>query len=258
MIRFAMLGSGSKGNATLIEHAGTRLLVDCGFNLKETEARLLRLGVEPGSLAGILVTHEHSDHLSGVGRLARRHRVPVYMTYGTHRAWQDPEVPSLVRFSPHQQFSIGSLAIEPYPVPHDAAEPCQYVIAAGEGAQRRRVGILSDAGHISAHMRSVLAACDALMLECNHDPELLRVGPYPPSLKLRVASDRGHLSNGQAAALLAGYQTARLQHLVLTHLSETNNRPELALAAVREALGGDHAGLRCAHQEQGLDWAEVV
>ncbi|WP_043112629.1 MBL fold metallo-hydrolase [Solimonas flava] len=258
MIRFAMLGSGSKGNATLIEHGTTRVLIDCGFNLKETEARLLRIGVEPGSLAAVLVTHEHGDHLAGVGRLARRHRVPVYMTYGTHRVWQDPEVPALVRFSPHQQFTIGSLAIEPYPVPHDAEEPCQYVIAAGNGAARRRIGILSDAGHISPHMRAMLAGCDALMLECNHDPELLRVGPYPPSLKLRVGGERGHLSNEQAAALLAGYEVERLQHLVLTHLSETNNRPQLALAAVRAAIGGEHAGLRCAHQEQGLDWAELA
>jgi phosphoribosyl 1,2-cyclic phosphodiesterase len=258
MIRFAMLGSGSKGNATLIEHGATRILVDCGFNLKETEARLLRLGVEPQSLAAIVVTHEHSDHLGGVGRLARRHHVPVYMTYGTHRSWQDPQVPTLIRFSPHQRFEIGGLAIEPYPVPHDAEEPCQYVIAAGSGAARRRIGILSDAGHISSHMRAVLADCDALLLECNHDPELLRVGPYPPSLKLRVGGDRGHLSNGQAATLLSGYETARLQHLVLTHLSETNNRPHLALDALREVLGGDLAGLRCADQEQGLAWAEVV
>ncbi|MFT4047030.1 MAG: MBL fold metallo-hydrolase [Solimonas sp.] len=258
MIRFAMLGSGSKGNATLIEHGGTRLLVDCGFNLKEAEARLLRLGVEPQSLAAILVTHEHGDHLGGVGRLARRHRLPVYMTHGTHRGWQDAEVPALVRFSPHQRFEIGGLAIEPYPVPHDAAEPCQYVIAAGPGAARRRIGILSDAGHVSSHMRAVLAGCDALMLECNHDPELLRAGPYPASLKLRVSGDRGHLSNGQAAELLRGYETARLQHLVLTHLSETNNRPHLALDAVRAALDGDLAGLRCADQALGLDWAEVV
>ncbi|MGH8445948.1 MAG: MBL fold metallo-hydrolase [Solimonas sp.] len=249
-----MLGSGSKGNATVIEHAGTRILVDCGFNLREAEARLLRLGIEPGSLAAILVTHEHSDHLGGVGRFARRHRVPVWMTYGTRRVWQDPEVPHLLRFSPHQRFEIGGLAVEPYPVPHDAEEPCQYVIAAGA----RRIGILSDAGHISAHMRATLAGCDALMLECNHDPQMLRDGPYPPSLKLRVGGDRGHLSNGQGAALLAGYDTARLQHLVLTHLSETNNSPALALAAVHEALGGDHAGLRCADQELGLAWAEVA
>lgn len=254
MIRFAMLGSGSKGNATLIEHGGTRVLIDCGFQLREAEARLLRLGVEPGSLSAVLVTHEHSDHLGGVGRFARRHRVPVYMTYGTRRAWQDPEVPHLIRFSPQQRFAIGGLAIEPYPVPHDAEEPCQYVVAAAG----RRIGILSDAGHISPHMRATLADCDALMLECNHDPQMLREGPYHASLKRRVGGERGHLSNGQAAALLHGYALERLQHLVLTHLSETNNRPELALAAVQEAIGGAHPRLRCADQAAGLDWAEVL
>src|SRR3546814_11906360 len=145
MIRFAMLGSGSKGNATLIEHGSTRILVDCGFQLRETEARLRRLGVEPASLAAVIVTHEHSDHLGGVGRLARKHGVPVYMTYGTHRVWKDPEVPTLVRFSPHQRLEIGGLAIEPYPVPHDAGEPCQYAVRAGA----LMIGILSAAGPIS-------------------------------------------------------------------------------------------------------------
>lgn len=254
MIRFAMLGSGSKGNATLIEHGATRVLVDCGFQLRETEARLLRLGVEPQSLAAILVTHEHSDHLGGVGRLARKHRVPVYMTYGTHRAWKDPEVPHLIRFSPHQRFEIGGLAIEPYPVPHDAGEPCQYVLRAAG----LKIGILSDAGHISSHMRETLADCDALMLECNHDPQLLRDGPYHDSLKRRVGGDRGHLSNGQAAGLLDGYALARLQHLILTHLSETNNRPDLALAAVHAVIGSAPPGLRCARQQDGVDWCEVV
>lgn len=256
MIRFAMLGSGSKGNATLIEQGGTRILIDCGFNIRETERRLAALGIEAGSLAAIVVTHEHGDHLGGVARVARRHRIPVWMTYGTCKAWRDPEVPHLIRFSPHQRFAIGSLAIEPYPVPHDANEPCQYVVSADAGGPR--IGILSDAGHISPHMRSVLAGCDALMLECNHDPQMLRDGPYHESLKRRVGGDRGHLANAQAAALLRDYETARLQHLVLTHLSETNNRPDLALAAVRDAIGGDHPGLRCAHQEQGLGWCEVV
>lgn len=254
MIRFAMLGSGSKGNATLIEHGTTRVLVDCGFNTRETEQRLERLGVEAGSIAAILVTHEHGDHLGGVGRLARRHRIPVWMTYGTHRVWTDAKVPHLIRFSPHQRFEIGSLGIEPYPVPHDAEEPCQYVISAG----RHRIGILSDAGHISAHMRAVLADCDALMLECNHDPQLLQEGSYPESLKRRVGGDRGHLANAQAAALLRGYNVGRLQHLVLTHLSETNNHPSLALAAVKAALQRELQGLVCAQQVEGLGWRELA
>lgn len=253
-MRFAMLGSGSKGNATLVEAGGTRILIDCGFTLADTEQRLLRLGVEPATLDAILVTHEHSDHLSGVGRLARRHRIPVWMTHGSYAAWKDREVPHSLRFSPHQSFRIGALGIEPYPVPHDAREPCQYVIRAGD----LRLGVLSDAGHVTPHMRDVLADCDGLLLECNHDPEMLRDGPYPPTLKLRVGSARGHLSNQQAAGLLRGYAASRLQHLVLTHLSETNNTPELARGTVVEALQDDPPWLVCADQDDGLAWRELV
>ena len=254
MIRFAILGSGSKGNSTLIEHRGTRLLVDCGFNAREAVARLERLGVEPESINAILVTHEHSDHLGGVARLARRLKAPVYMTHGTYAAWTDREVPAVVRFSPHQNFTVGELEVQPYPVPHDAREPCQYVLAAAG----RRIGILSDAGHVTPHMRAVLGGCDALMLECNHDPELLRIGPYTPALKRRVGGDRGHLSNQQAAGLLRGLEIAKLQHLVLTHLSETNNTPQHARGVVCEGLGFDADWIVCAAQNQGLDWREVA
>lgn len=254
MIRFAILGSGSRGNATLVEYQGTRVLVDCGFNAREAVSRLTRLGVEPESLSAILVTHEHSDHLGGVARTARRLKVPVYMTHGTYAVWDDRDVPAVVRFSPHQAFAIGALQVAPYPVPHDAREPCQYVLSGGG----RRVGILSDAGHVTPHMRAVLSDCDALMLECNHDPELLRIGPYSPSLKRRVGGDLGHLSNPQAAALLRGLGIARLQHLVLTHLSETNNTPAHAREAVCTALGFDADWIACAAQNSGLDWREVV
>jgi phosphoribosyl 1,2-cyclic phosphodiesterase len=253
-MRFSMLGSGSKGNATLIEAGGTRVLVDCGFNLAETHQRLLRLGVEPQALDASLVTHEHGDHLSGVARLARRYRIPVWMTHGSYAAWKDRAVPHALRFSPHQQFSIGALEIQPFPVPHDAREPCQYVIAAGG----RRLGILSDAGHVTPHMRTVLADCDALMLECNHDPQMLSDGPYPDPLKRRVGGSLGHLSNAQAAGLLSGCEITRLQHLVLTHLSETNNCPQLARRVVVESLGTDAEWIVCAQQNAGLDWREVV
>ncbi|HEX4896654.1 MAG TPA: MBL fold metallo-hydrolase [Solimonas sp.] len=257
-MRFAMLGSGSKGNATLIEYAGTRVLVDCGFPTREAEARLARLGVAPDSIDAILVTHEHADHLGGVGRYARRHGTTVWITQGTHRAWADPEVPAVRIFSPHQDFTIGDLCIRPYPVPHDAREPCQYVIAAGG----RRLGILSDAGHVTAHMRATLSGCDALLLECNHDPALLAAGPYPASLKERVGGNRGHLANAQAAELLRGIDCSRLQHLVLTHLSEVNNRPDLARAAVTGAItapsGADADWIVCADQGQGLDWRALA
>ncbi|WP_281784694.1 MBL fold metallo-hydrolase [Sinimarinibacterium flocculans] len=253
-MRFAMLGSGSKGNATLVEAGGTRILIDCGFNLGDTEQRLQRLGVQPQALDAILVTHEHGDHLGGVARLARRYRIPVWMTHGSYAAWKDRAVPHALRFSPHQHFTIGALGIQPYPVPHDAREPCQYVIAHGN----LRLGVLSDAGHVTPHMRSMLADCDALMLECNHDPQMLSDGPYPEALKRRVGGSRGHLSNAQAAGLLEGYAVSRLQHLVLTHLSETNNCPELARRIVVEAIDADAEWIVCARQDAGLDWREVV
>lgn len=253
-MRFASLGSGSRGNATLIEYQGTRVLVDCGFNVRETERRLQRLGLELQALDAILVTHEHSDHLGGVARLARRCGAPVYMTHGTYAAWNDPEVPAVVRFAPHQDFRIGQIDVRPYPVPHDAREPCQYVLAGGA----LTLGILSDAGHVTPYMRAMLAECDGLMLECNHEPELLARGPYPPSLKYRVGGERGHLSNQQAADLLGNVDLSRLQHLVLTHLSETNNTPAHALAAISARLDGSGRVAVCAEQQAGLDWRELV
>lgn len=249
-----MLGSGSKGNATLVESGGTRVLLDCGFNLRETEARLARLGLEAGAIDAIVVTHEHGDHLGGVARLARRHGIPVWMTAGTWSAWGDPEVPQLHRFSPHQRFSIGALEIEPYPVPHDAREPCQYVFSAGG----LRLGVLSDAGAVTPFMRATLDACDALLLECNHDRDMLIHGVYPASLKARVGGGRGHLSNRQSAELVGALDCTRLQHLILTHLSESNNTPQLARDAICEALGRDEPWLVCADQDAGLGWREVA
>lgn len=254
MIRFASLGSGSKGNATLIEYCGARIMVDCGFAVKEAEARLQRLGIAPDSLDAILVTHEHSDHLGGVARYARRHGTPVWITHGTFKAWKDPEVPVLQRFSPHDRFRIGEIEVLPYPVPHDAREPCQYVFTAGG----QRLGILSDAGHVTPYMRAMLSECDALMLECNHDPQMLARGPYPEALKRRVGGGLGHLSNLQSAALLASLGVGQLQHLVLTHLSEVNNSPELARGAVVAALECDEDWIVCAGQDEGLGWRELA
>jgi phosphoribosyl 1,2-cyclic phosphodiesterase len=253
-MRFTILGSGSKGNGTLVECGATRVLVDCGFFLRDAEERLKRAGVEPAGLTAILVTHEHNDHLGGVARFARKHHVPVWMTHGTFAAWTDPVVPRVHRFSPHERFAIGALQVQPFPVPHDAREPCHYVF--GDGT--RRVGILSDAGHVTAHMREMLGGLDALMLEFNHDLHMLATGPYTSQLKARVGGSVGHLSNLQAGALLAGLDRTRLQHLVLTHLSEVNNTPALARACAVEAAGVDAPWIVCAHQQDGLAWREVA
>lgn len=254
-MRFASLGSGSRGNGMVVEAGGTRLLLDCGFTLKETEARLQRLALSPADLAGILVTHEHSDHAQGVFRLARRHRLPVWLTHGTLGALSGvTDGVELRPFDPHIPFSVGDILVEPFPVPHDAREPAQFVF--GDGA--RRIGVLTDAGCVTAHMVAVLGRCDALVLECNHDPDMLHQGPYPPPLKKRIAGRFGHLSNGEAGALLARLDRTGLQHVVAAHLSEQNNLPELAVAALAGVLGCASSWVAVAEPDEGLDWREVT
>lgn len=253
-MRFALLGSGSRGNAAVIEQDSTRVLLDCGFGVRELEARLARIGLAPGMLAGILVTHEHGDHLGGVGRVARRHQLPVWMTRGTYAQWGDGEAVDVRFISPHRGFALGALTVEPYPVPHDAREPSQFVFAGGQ----RKLGVLSDVGSVTAHVRAVLSGCDALLVESNHDAALLRDGPYPEGLKRRVGGAYGHLSNEQTAALLGAIDCSRLQRLVLTHLSEQNNRPELARACVAQRLGCTQEWIACAPQDEVMPWFTVL
>lgn len=253
-MRFAMLGSGSKGNGTLVDVGGVRVLVDCGFAVREVEQRAARLDFDLNSLDAILVTHEHGDHLGGVARLARAYDLPVYLTRGSYQGWRDKEVDDVRFITPHEPFHIGALTVRPFPVPHDAKEPCQFAFEhAG-----KKLGVVSDLGAITQHIRYVLSDCDALLLETNHDPAMLAKGPYPQRLKERVGGGLGHLSNGQAAGLVSTVQHARLQHLVLTHLSEQNNTPELARAAICDALEQDPAWCVCAHQQDGLAWREIL
>ncbi len=253
-LRVASLGSGSAGNATLVESGSTCVLVDCGFSVRETERRLGRLGRTAADLDAVLVTHEHGDHIRGVGPLARRHGLDVWMTPGTACAQDSGELPRLHYFSSHTAFAIGDLAVEPYPVPHDAREPSQFVF--GNGAER--VGLLTDVGHVTPHILEKLAGVRALLLECNHDPGMLRDGRYPPTLKQRVGGRHGHLANGQAAEVLARLeQRNRLNEVVAMHLSEQNNQPELARTALGEVLG-DTDGIRVAEQEAGFDWLTVA
>jgi phosphoribosyl 1,2-cyclic phosphodiesterase len=228
-MRFLCLGSGSKGNATLIECGATRVLVDCGFAGKEAERRLAQVGVLPAELDAILVTHEHGDHVRGVRTLAARFGIDVWTTPGTWRQAGGNALPGLRLFSGHQAgFRIGDLAVTPFPVPHDAREPCQFVFECAG----LRLGMLTDAGHVTSHVRDLLRECDSLMLECNHDSEMLRSGPYPPALQARVGGRFGHLSNDQAAELLDALPLGRLHHLVVAHVSAKNNDPGL----VRERL----------------------
>jgi len=253
-MRFASLGSGSRGNATVVEGGGTRVLVDCGFPAREAQQRMGALGVAPESLHAILVTHEHGDHLRGVGALARRYGLPVWMTVGTQRHGGCGDLPDPRSFSAHQGgFSVGDLYIEPFTVPHDAREPVQFCLR----AQGLRLGILTDTGAVTPHLAEAFADCDALVVECNHDPELLAAGPYPPALRERVGGALGHLSNRQAAALVARLDGARLRHLVGAHLSEKNNRPELAKSALLEASPTLAGCLALLDQERVSPWFEL-
>lgn len=253
MLRFASLGSGSRGNATLVEAGGTCVMVDCGFSVTETRRRLARLGKTPQDIRAILVTHEHSDHIGGVAAFARRFDIPVWMTAGTSVMHDASDLPSLDWFDGHTAFTVDALHITPFPVPHDAREPCQFVFS--DGAVR--LGILTDTGSITAHIRQQLDQCEALLLESNHDAAMLAAGPYPPSLKQRVGGRLGHLSNHQAAELLAALDTTRLTQLVAAHLSDKNNRPELARAALAGALGCAPEWVGIADQTEGLDWRQV-
>ncbi|MFQ3786164.1 MBL fold metallo-hydrolase [Halomonas sp. A29] len=250
---FASLGSGSKGNATLVSDGETTLLVDCGFGLRETERRLAHLGVHPSQLDAVLVTHEHGDHLRGVGPLARRYAVPVYITPGTWLSGRLGEVPCRHWITPQSRFAVKSLVVDPFTVPHDAREPVQFRFE----SRGCHLGVLTDLGHPTDHVVEAFRGCDALILECNHDRHMLEVGPYPPRLKRRVGGNWGHLANVQAAALLQRLGLDRLQHVVCSHLSEHNNRPELALEALTPLLDGDVSRLTIAAQDSGLHWQAI-
>jgi len=252
-IRFASLGSGSRGNATLIEKNNTRILIDCGFGVKDTRARLERLGLSLDDLDGILVTHEHGDHIGGVGRVARACGVAVYCSHGTHLTGRLGKVPDLRLISSHKRFAVGDLEVEPVPVPHDAKEPGQYIV--GDGAVR--LGVLTDLGSITPHIRQCYARCEGLLLEANHDPQMLEQGPYPPKLKRRVGGAYGHLSNGQAQSLLKELVHDRLQHVVAAHISDKNNTCDLARQSLADVLGCSVNDIPAIDQELGLDWMSL-
>lgn len=255
-MRFASLGSGSEGNALLVAVGRTQVLMDCGFGLQDTIVRLERLGVMPDQLSGIVVTHEHGDHISGVAKLARKFNLDVWLTHGTlhsqPRAFAN--IPNLHEIDAHTSFAIGDVQVQPYPVPHDAAEPVQFVFS--DGVQR--LGVLTDVGCSTPHIEATLSGCDALVLECNHDSELLANGDYPYSLKQRVGGRFGHLNNQQSAEILARLDVSRLQHLIAAHLSHKNNTPELAVSALSAVLACAIDRVGVATQQEGFAWREIL
>jgi phosphoribosyl 1,2-cyclic phosphodiesterase len=255
-MRFCSLGSGSAGNATLVEATGgistSRVLIDCGFSLRELEARLARIGLGCDDLDAVFITHEHGDHVGCALTLARRHSLPVWMSRGTWRAIGQPELQDgLLRFARDLQvIEIGDLQLMPYTVVHDALEPLQLRVSDGA----RHLGVLTDAGASTPHMIDNLRGCDALLLECNHDRTMLANSSYPASLKARIGGRLGHLANDTAAQILADVLHGGLRHLVAAHLSERNNSPALARAALMSVCGGAADDIVVADPLHGFEW----
>ena len=255
MMRFASLGSGSSGNALLVEIGATRVLLDCGFGTTELKARLARLHLTPQDLDAVVVTHEHEDHAGGVPRLARKFGVPVFLTYGTMCAMGPAggALPDVTIIDSHAPFEIGDVEVRPFPVPHDAREPVQFVLS--DGAVR--LGVLTDTGCPTPHIVESLSGVHALVLECNHDPDMLRSGPYPGWLKDRIGGRLGHLANAASAEIVRRMDCSNLQHLIAAHLSQKNNTPELARAALAGALGCAPEWIGIATQDEGFGWRQI-
>jgi len=255
MLRFRSLASGSSGNATLVEAFDglhrTRLLIDCGLGLRQLGERLARAGLSAAELDAIFITHEHGDHIGCALAVSARFGTPLWMSAGTRAALPDA-APHARTAADGQVIALGGLHILPFTVPHDAREPLQLTCTDGD----RRLGVLTDLGHVTAHALAHLAGCHALMLESNHCPDLLAASRYPPFLQRRVGGPHGHLNNAQAAEALARLRHDRLRTVVGAHLSEQNNRPALVQAGFAQALGcaADDVLLSSRH---GLDWLDV-
>jgi len=256
VIKFKSLGSGSSGNATVVQaRSGTgvaHLLIDCGLGIRELDKRLRAAGMMADQIDAVFITHEHGDHVGCARALALRERIPVYMSEGTYAAIDQPDFEGLLRIAcDGVAFELGAMQVRPFTVPHDAREPLQLTCTDGD----TRLGVVTDLGHVTAHVMQELAGCGTLLLECNHDEEMLRTSSYPPFLKRRVAGPYGHLANSAAAYLAQSVLAAgRLRQVVAGHLSEQNNKPELVRAALAQALGCGPGDVHVADGASGSGW----
>lgn len=256
-MRFASLGSGSAGNALVVEADQTRIMLDCGFSIKETLLRLARLNLVPADISGIVITHEHDDHAGGAFKFAAKYNIPVWLTYGTlkmaERYFPNQHNLQLNVIDSHSAIAIADVQLQPYPVPHDAREPVQFTFSDGGLV----LGVLTDVGRSTAHIERSLSGCHALVLECNHDADMLKNGPYSWSLKSRVGGDLGHLENSDSAKLLSKLDNSKLQHIIAAHLSAKNNTPLLAKSALAKVLGCELDWIGVAEQLSGLEWRTI-
>lgn len=258
MLRFRSLGSGSTGNATLVEASSggriSRLLVDCGFALRHLDTRLARAGLAAGDIDAIFITHEHGDHIGCARALSRRERIPVWMSEGTWLATGGHDFEGRLQLARDSvDIEVGDLCIQPFTVPHDAREPLQ--LRCTDGA--RSLGVLTDLGHATPHVLARLMGLDALLLEFNHDSDLLAGSAYPPFLKQRVGGNYGHLSNAAAAAIARAVHHGGLRHVLAAHLSEQNNRPEIVRRVMAEALGATEQDMLTATAAEGSPWLDL-
>lgn len=253
-MKYASLGSGSRGNATLVEHQGECLLIDCGFSRKTVLQRMAQLDVEPTQLKGVLVTHEHGDHAKGVQTLCDGLGIPFYASFGTARkmGWLDHSRWQCIRAE--QALELAGLNIMPVVVPHDAQEPLQYVVQCPQGF---RLGVLSDLGSLTPHIVEHYQGCHALQIEANHDQQLLQVGPYPPSLRVRVAGNYGHLNNHQCAELIQRVHWQGLKKVSAGHISEKNNDRNLVRDLLAPVLGCTPDDVHLLNQDEVSDWYQL-
>ncbi len=262
MMRFCVLASGSKGNATYVEGGGVRLLIDAGLSCRALEQRLAARGIDPAGLDAILITHEHTDHIGGLDRFAARYHLPVYANEGTASVVERQclqakrEPPAFALFESGVPFALGALTVCPVQIPHDTAEPVAFTLSDGE----RQLGYFTDLGTPTQSVALAIAQCHSLILESNHDLDLLRTSGRPYSLVSRISGTSGHLSNEQASQLIAHVCPPQLCQLILAHLSLDCNQPDVALQVMRHTLQTLHredVALTVAQQNTPLDWMEV-